>query len=94
MTANILLAILVLLSVSLVFCFYMLIRNSLTLKYSVYWVNKVDKHQIDCIYTLDTPSADYTDIVEYDKYLWKILTFDRDKMIRSDEALKTLKKYK
>lgn len=93
MVVSILLGILLLSSILMMFCFYMLIRNSITLKHSVYWVEKVYEHQIDCIGTHDLPSVDYSDIMEYNEYLWKLLVFDRDKMIKDNRLLEILKQY-
>lgn len=93
MFVNILLSILLLLPILMMFCSYMLIRNSITLKHSVYWVRKVYEYQIDCIGTHDLPSVDYSDIMECDEYLWKLLAFDRGKMIKDSRLLETLKQY-
>lgn len=91
---KVLLASLIMCFIGLVLCEYMFMRNRITLKYRLYWIDKIYKHQTHYVLSGKEPIADYSDMVKYGNYFWMLFTFNKDKMIKDKQMLDILKNYR
>lgn len=58
-----------------VFCFFMLFKNKVTLDMHIKINDAIHKYRCDCIVTNKIPKVDYDDEEAYEKTMWRLWDF-------------------
>ena len=75
---------------AIAFSVYMVVRGFMTYQYSIYWIDTICKYHIICITDGVQPLVGYDDIMEFDEYLWRVYTFNKEKMIPNESKRRIL----
>lgn len=72
---------------------YYQFRIFITYKHSVYWATVIRDYLFECVDLDRISEVGFSDIMDFDEYLWRLYTFRKNKMIKDEHKLKALKKY-
>lgn len=80
-------------SVGILFCVYLLIRNDIIYSYYKLWNDAIYKYHIYCINNHIQSQIDYNDVMDYNKFFWRLFDFNKYHLIQDKEKLDILKRF-